>query len=107
MLSAIMPVMLLFPDPIHLPPSRSTFSLVTALLVVFLRDQLGPSTAGLALMYTTSMAGMFQFTSRLIAEAEARFTAVERISNYIETLPQEAPPTSPQDPEKSWPPVCR
>ena len=48
---------------------------------------------------------MFQFTSRLMAEAEARFTAVERISQYITSLPQEPPATTPNDPEKSWPTV--
>lgn len=46
---------------------------------------------------------MFQFTTRLLAETEARFTAVERITNYAKNLPEEKPVSMPTDPPASWP----
>ena len=48
--------------------------------------------------------GMLQFTTRLLADVESRFTSVERISSYVDTLPEEAPPTiSGSSPPSTWP----
>ena len=43
-------------------------SAVTALLVVLSHGQISPAMAGLALVYVTAMAGVFQFTARLKAD---------------------------------------
>lgn len=82
------------------------FTGVTALLVAGLRDSIDPEKAGLALLYVSSLGGLFQFTSRMLAECEARFTAVERITSYIETLPEEHT-DSKVEPPASWPEVRR
>ena len=54
--------------------------------------------------------GMFQYTTRLSAEVEARFTSVERINQTIEHTPQETDYTagkagkaSKSAPGPSWP----
>uniref|UniRef100_A0A8C6TDA5 Si:ch211-221f10.2 n=1 Tax=Neogobius melanostomus TaxID=47308 RepID=A0A8C6TDA5_9GOBI len=61
--------------------------------------------AGLAISYAVQLTGLFQFTVRLLAETEARFTSVERISHYIKNLDSEAPRQSSQKsaPAPSWP----
>jgi hypothetical protein len=80
------------------------FTGVTALLVAGLRDDIDPELAGLALLYVSSLGGLFQFTSRMLAECEARFTAVERITSYIDTLPEEFTEKE-EEPPASWPEV--
>lgn len=75
-----------------------------AFLSVGLRGTVAPELIGLALLYTSSVSGMFQFTTRQLAEVEARFTSVERINNYIEDVPQEASAVLPKtDPPDEWP----
>ena len=50
------------------------------------------------------MTGLFQFTCRLAAETEARFTSVERMNHYIEELESEAPHEIPdKKPKDEWP----
>uniref|UniRef100_A0A8C6WM59 Si:ch211-221f10.2 n=1 Tax=Neogobius melanostomus TaxID=47308 RepID=A0A8C6WM59_9GOBI len=65
-----------------------------ALIIVFMQ-----------IKYLQPMQGLFQFTVRLLAETEARFTSVERISHYIKNLDSEAPRQSSQKsaPAPSWP----
>lgn len=47
---------------------------------------------------------MFQYTTRLSAEVEARFTSVERINQTIDHTPQEAGYAAfKAAPEASWP----
>uniref|UniRef100_A0AAQ5ZTI0 ATP-binding cassette sub-family C member 5 n=1 Tax=Amphiprion ocellaris TaxID=80972 RepID=A0AAQ5ZTI0_AMPOC len=62
-----------------------SISLITAvaLLIVFMRNQIPPAYAGLAISYAVQLTGLFQFTVRLLSETEARFTSVERINHYI------------------------
>eukprot|EP00045_Choanoeca_perplexa_P015068 m.182226 g.182226 ORF g.182226 m.182226 type:complete len:1453 (+) comp16881_c0_seq1:165-4523(+) len=79
-----------------------TLSLSVAVLIVILRNDIDPAIAGLGLLYVSSLGGMFQFTTRLTAETEARFTAVERITGYIGSLPEEAETTKTSDPV-DWP----
>ncbi|EDQ90078.1 uncharacterized protein MONBRDRAFT_82, partial [Monosiga brevicollis MX1] len=75
-----------------------------AVLMLILRNDIDPELAGLGLLYVSSLGGMFQFTTRLTAETEARFTAVERITGYITDLPSEAPAQRPEDPPANvWP----
>ncbi|XP_029922395.1 ATP-binding cassette sub-family C member 5 isoform X2 [Myripristis murdjan] len=64
---------------------------VTALMMVLMHGQIPPAYAGLAISYAVQLTGLFQFTVRLASETEARFTSVERIHQYIQSLSQEAP----------------
>uniref|UniRef100_A0A3B5AUS3 ATP-binding cassette sub-family C member 5 n=1 Tax=Stegastes partitus TaxID=144197 RepID=A0A3B5AUS3_9TELE len=63
----------------------------TALMMVLMHGQISPAYAGLAISYAVQLTGLFQFTVRLASETEARFTSVERIHHYIQSLSQEAP----------------
>ncbi|XP_073340805.1 ATP-binding cassette sub-family C member 5 [Pagrus major] len=63
----------------------------TALMMVLMHGQIPPAYAGLAISYAVQLTGLFQFTVRLASETEARFTSVERIHHYIQSLSQEAP----------------
>uniref|UniRef100_A0A8C2XHS4 ATP-binding cassette sub-family C member 5 n=1 Tax=Cyclopterus lumpus TaxID=8103 RepID=A0A8C2XHS4_CYCLU len=84
-----------------------SISLITgvALLIVFMHNQIPPAYAGLAISYAVQLTGLFQFTVRLLTEAEARFTSVERIDHYIKCLESEAPRQSSEAdaPAPSWP----
>ncbi|XP_023134834.2 ATP-binding cassette sub-family C member 5 [Amphiprion ocellaris] len=84
-----------------------SISLITAvaLLIVFMRNQIPPAYAGLAISYAVQLTGLFQFTVRLLSETEARFTSVERINHYIKSLESEASRQSPEAaaPATSWP----
>uniref|UniRef100_A0A6Q2YPB9 ATP-binding cassette sub-family C member 5 n=1 Tax=Esox lucius TaxID=8010 RepID=A0A6Q2YPB9_ESOLU len=64
---------------------------ITALMIVLMHGQIPPAYAGLAISYAAQLTGLFQFTVRLASETEARFTSVERIHHYIESLALEAP----------------
>ncbi|XP_045559298.1 ATP-binding cassette sub-family C member 5 isoform X4 [Salmo salar] len=64
---------------------------ITALMIVLMHGQIPPAYAGLAISYAVQLTGLFQFTVRLASETEARFTSVERIHHYIESLALEAP----------------
>ncbi|XP_061091022.1 ATP-binding cassette sub-family C member 5 [Conger conger] len=77
----------------------------TALLIVLMHGQIPPAYAGLAISYAIQLTGLFQFTVRLLAETEARFTSVERINHYIKTLENEAPRhvTGPSSLDPCWP----
>ncbi|XP_035267041.1 multidrug resistance-associated protein 5 [Anguilla anguilla] len=79
----------------------------TALLIVLMHGQIPPAYAGLAISYAIQLTGLFQFTVRLLAETEARFTSVERINHYIKTLESEPPRhvTGPSSPAPCWPHV--
>ncbi|XP_010792479.1 multidrug resistance-associated protein 5-like [Notothenia coriiceps] len=56
-------------------------------------------------LFSPQLNGLLQFTVRLLTETEARFTSVERIDHYINTLESEAPRQSPSAdaPAPSWP----
>ncbi|XP_038051020.1 multidrug resistance-associated protein 5-like [Patiria miniata] len=76
----------------------------TALLVVLTHGSIPAATAGLAISYANQLIGISQYTVRLAAELNARFTSVERINYYIENLQQEAPRTiKSTKPPSSWP----
>uniref|UniRef100_A0A3B3DPP9 ATP-binding cassette sub-family C member 5 n=1 Tax=Oryzias melastigma TaxID=30732 RepID=A0A3B3DPP9_ORYME len=76
----------------------------TALMMVLMHGQIPPAYAGLAISYAVQLTGLFQFTVRLASETEARFTAVERIHHYIQSLSQEAPArVKGRSPPPDWP----
>uniref|UniRef100_A0A3P9MUY4 ATP-binding cassette sub-family C member 5 n=1 Tax=Poecilia reticulata TaxID=8081 RepID=A0A3P9MUY4_POERE len=77
---------------------------MTALMMVLMHGQIPPAYAGLAISYAVQLTGLFQFTVRLASETEARFTSVERIHHYIQSLSQEAPArVKGQAPPPDWP----
>ncbi|XP_040902367.1 multidrug resistance-associated protein 5 isoform X2 [Toxotes jaculatrix] len=77
---------------------------LTALMMVLMHGQIPPAYAGLAISYAVQLTGLFQFTVRLASETEARFTSVERIHHYIQSLSQEAPArVKGQAPPADWP----
>ncbi|EDV28873.1 uncharacterized protein TRIADDRAFT_19283, partial [Trichoplax adhaerens] len=59
----------------------TTFVTITAIFVVAQPND--ATRAGLALSYAFQLTGMFQYTVRNAAEAEARFTSVERLRDYV------------------------
>ncbi|KAM8769319.1 ATP-binding cassette sub-family C member 5 isoform 2-T4 [Acanthopagrus schlegelii] len=76
----------------------------TALMMVLMHGQIPPAYAGLAISYAVQLTGLFQFTVRLASETEARFTSVERIHHYIQSLSQEAPArVKGRSPPADWP----
>lgn len=77
---------------------------ITALMIVLMHGQIPPAYAGLAISYAVQLTGLFQFTVRLASETEARFTSVERIHHYIESLALEAPARiKNKAPPQDWP----
>ncbi|XP_066942829.1 ATP-binding cassette sub-family C member 5-like isoform X2 [Macrobrachium rosenbergii] len=76
----------------------------TAFLSLLLRGHVDAAFAGLALAYAAQLSGIFQFTVRLSTETEARFTSVQRISNYAKGLVSEAPSIiESKQPDEAWP----
>ncbi|XP_037534347.1 multidrug resistance-associated protein 5-like [Nematolebias whitei] len=76
----------------------------TALMMVLMHGKIPPAYAGLAISYAVQLTGLFQFTVRLASETEARFTSVERIHHYIQSLSQEAPArVKDRSPPPDWP----
>ncbi|XP_014665405.1 PREDICTED: multidrug resistance-associated protein 5-like [Priapulus caudatus] len=80
-------------------------TVTTALLCVLMVGDQGAAWSGLALTYAMTLSGMFQFTIRLLSEAESRFTCVERIHHYIQHLESESSTEVEllNHAEKSWP----
>ncbi|XP_055342381.1 ATP-binding cassette sub-family C member 5-like isoform X2 [Paramacrobiotus metropolitanus] len=82
------------------------FTILIALLVVLLPEQINSAQAGLTLSFAIQMSGMFQYTVRLALETEGRFTAVARIAEYIDDVPQE-PRVKEPFLSPAWPPKGR
>ncbi|XP_024524379.1 multidrug resistance-associated protein 4 isoform X1 [Selaginella moellendorffii] len=55
---------------------------VVAAFVIALRNSISPGIAGIILVQSLKLSGLFQFTVRSSAEAENQFTSVERIQEY-------------------------
>eukprot|EP01147_Barroeca_monosierra_P006554 gene6554-319_t len=62
---------------------------VVSIITISMHGDINPEDAALALTYVLSMASIFQYTMRLTAEVEARFTSVERIHRLATDTPQE------------------
>ena len=70
-------------------------SVVATFLTVSLKEVMGASIAGLALVYVNSMIGGVQWCVRQYTETENMATAIERIFSFTE-LPSEAPLNAPE-----------
>ncbi|XP_063678313.1 ATP-binding cassette sub-family C member 4-like isoform X2 [Bolinopsis microptera] len=70
-------------------------SVVATFLTVSLRDHMGASIAGLALVYVNSMIGGVQWCVRQFTETENMATAIERVLSFTD-LPSEAPLDPPE-----------
>ena len=73
---------------LRLDHMTSLLTLVTAILVVALRNQIGPSAAALSLTYCITLTGLFQMAIRESAEAENHMTSAERIHEYGQLIPE-------------------
>ena len=60
----------------------SVVTLVTAILVVALRNQIDPSSAALSISYCITLTGLFQWAIRQSTETENFMTSAERIYEY-------------------------
>ena len=76
--------------------------LAVALLVLFLRDTIGASVSGLALVQSLMLTGMFQYTLRSAADTESCMTAAERVAEYG-NLPREDDPGTACPSVSEWP----
>ncbi|XP_070538850.1 ATP-binding cassette sub-family C member 5-like [Ptychodera flava] len=76
----------------------------TALLAVLTHGLISPAVAGLALSYTIQVGTLLNLCVNFGAEAEARFTCVERMRHYAKNIPEEAPAkVKGHEPPKNWP----
>ncbi|XP_054480100.1 ATP-binding cassette sub-family C member 4-like [Anoplopoma fimbria] len=80
----------------------SIFVTVTTFGCLLLRDQLDAGSVGLALTYSVTLMGMFQWGVRQSAEVENMMTSVERVMEYTE-LESEAPWETQKRPPPDWP----
>ncbi|KAF7669999.1 hypothetical protein LDENG_00090130 [Lucifuga dentata] len=80
----------------------SVFVTITAFGCLLLRDQLAAGSVGLALSYSVTLMGMFQWGVRQSAELENMMTSVERVVEYTE-LETEAPWETSKRPPPDWP----
>jgi len=78
--------------------------LVASLLAVLGRDSLNPGTVGLSLTYASSITGILTFLIRQTSQVETNMVSVERVKEYEDSIPSEAPYRMPeQDPSEDWP----
>ena len=64
---------------------------VTALSTALAWGVISPAFAALSLTYAMRTGGVLQYMTRLISEGEANFTSVERLLEFGDTTPMEAP----------------
>ncbi|XP_061171411.1 ATP-binding cassette sub-family C member 5-like [Saccostrea echinata] len=75
---------------------------ITGLLVIV--TNIPTALAGMALAFSVQMTGLFQFTVRMAIDTEARFTSVERLSQYEKEAESEAPAIIKKSrPPDDWP----
>ncbi|XP_049611466.1 ATP-binding cassette sub-family C member 4 [Syngnathus scovelli] len=87
---------------IRLDAMCAIFVTVTTFGCLLLRDQLDAGSVGLALSYSITLMGMFQWGVRQSAEVENMMTSVERVVEYTE-LESEAPWETNKRPPPNWP----
>ncbi|XP_034741526.1 multidrug resistance-associated protein 4-like isoform X2 [Etheostoma cragini] len=80
----------------------SIFVTITAFGCLYLGAGLEPGAVGLALSYSMTLTGMFQWGVRQSAEIENMMTSVERVVEYAE-LESEAPWETDKQPPHDWP----
>jgi len=75
-----------------------------SIAAIFLKDTMSPALIGLCLVYTIKITGILQYCIRMMAETESRFTSVERLIHYINTLETEGLfQTKDENLLKDWP----
>ncbi|XP_071509693.1 ATP-binding cassette sub-family C member 5-like [Diadema antillarum] len=77
--------------------------LFVGISVVCTHGSIAAAYAGLALSYSVQILGMLQFGTRQAMETIARFTSVERITDYINTLEREEADHSCHIIPENWP----
>ncbi|XP_028992903.1 multidrug resistance-associated protein 4 isoform X2 [Betta splendens] len=80
----------------------SIFVTITTFCCLLVREQLDAGSVGLALTYSVTLMGMFQWGIRQSAEVENMMTSVERVVEYTE-LESEAPWETQKRPPPDWP----
>uniref|UniRef100_A0AAX7VVZ1 Cystic fibrosis transmembrane conductance regulator n=1 Tax=Astatotilapia calliptera TaxID=8154 RepID=A0AAX7VVZ1_ASTCA len=80
----------------------SIFVTITTFGCLLLRDKLDAGAVGLALSYSVTLMGMFQWGVRQSAEVENMMTSVERVVEYTK-LESEAPWETQKRPPPDWP----
>ncbi|XP_039870833.1 multidrug resistance-associated protein 4 isoform X2 [Simochromis diagramma] len=80
----------------------SIFVTITTFACLLLRDKLDAGAVGLALSYSVTLMGMFQWGVRQSAEVENMMTSVERVVEYTK-LESEAPWETQKRPPPDWP----
>ncbi|XP_034032269.1 multidrug resistance-associated protein 4-like isoform X2 [Thalassophryne amazonica] len=78
------------------------FVIVATFCCLLLRNQLNAGSVGLALSYSITLMGLFQWGVRQSAEMENMMTSVERVLEYAE-LESEAPWEAKNRPPPEWP----
>lgn len=63
--------------------------LCTGLMIIYMKNDVSPAMAGLALSFCGQMTGFLQFTIRLFSQTELKFISVERIGYYLTNLKSE------------------
>ena len=77
---------------------------LTGSFVVFFKGSVSPAIAGLALANVFQTCTFIPFVMRMKADFRARFNSVERVAEYANDLPQEAPETiEGKKPADAWP----
>ncbi|XP_034945132.1 multidrug resistance-associated protein 5-like isoform X1 [Chelonus insularis] len=77
----------------------------TGLVIIFLKDDVSPAMAGLALSFCGQMTGFLQYTIRVLSQTELKFIGVEKIGFYLRILKNEDDYTKPSSivPNNNWP----
>ncbi|TRY70687.1 hypothetical protein TCAL_10025 [Tigriopus californicus] len=77
---------------------------LTGVFTVLFKGSVTPAIAGLALANVFQTCTFIPFVMRMKADYRARFNSVERVAEYANDLPQEAPEQIPEKkPAESWP----
>ncbi|XP_065575832.1 ATP-binding cassette sub-family C member 5-like isoform X11 [Artemia franciscana] len=74
-----------------------------AAMVLAFHGQTDAAYAGLVLAYAAQLGGMLQYTVRLAAETESRFTSFQRLYNTEKTMESEGNTIAEKVPPKNWP----
>eukprot|EP00056_Hartaetosiga_gracilis_P007440 m.108366 g.108366 ORF g.108366 m.108366 type:complete len:1405 (-) comp12705_c0_seq1:157-4371(-) len=69
--------------------TTAAITFCVAIISVALHGRVSPSLLGAAITFALSLGGITQYTTRLSAEVESRFTSAERIISYIKSTPVE------------------
>lgn len=79
---------------------------MSAFMVPAMHGKVEAGLTGLSLVYANSIVGIFQACTRMGAEILARFTSIERITEYISEVPAEVGPkeiAQEVPPPATWP----